>query len=329
MKEFRNFLRQPRYFLSVGILPLLVFTTRCPDFFPPPPPATCQNAEPITMDARKCVIIESSCASVPDWQAGDTFSIRFSTINYFGLVINEIRSGNSLMRRLCQSPFYTENSLNGIATYDYTYQNSSWAGTLNVTFANQQGLTVSLNSNGNSREHSVYIPVSTGLEVRLVANVPRSLQPSIIYTWRANGEIVQVPPNQNFIHHSPTRNTEYRVNIVDFKSGRQASYAVVVFVLDPQSGNPAPGDPTAAFTISGSNSQPTLNPSLSLGDIVRWEWDFDWHGEILEPFDLIINGPNGTTQANYSNLPGKKYIRLRVTTASGNFHEIFLIHVVN
>jgi len=286
------------------------------------------------------VIIESSCVGFADWQPGDTLSITdsarnnnpFDGFNSLNLEISEARSNNSLMRRICQSPSINVNYLTGRATYQYTAQNNSGEGTLNLNFTNQPALTVAINQDDYKR-HKVYKPDRINGSIFLFADVggasPSTIEFSILYTWRANGVIVQAPPNNSRELDSDTsRNTEYRVNILDFKTGRQASSAMVVLVHD-SSGNPAPGDPIAAFTISGSNSQPTLDPSSSFGDIVRWEWDFNWHGEILEPFAQTINGANGTTQANYSNQPGKKYIRLRVTTASGNFHEIFQTHIVN
>jgi hypothetical protein len=133
------------------------------------------------------------------------------------------------------------------------------------------------------------------------------------------------------ISHSPTKNTEYRVRVIDLGE-RQAIAALVVFVTDFDTGNPVPGDPTANFTISPQSIQTgqlvTLNSSSSSGSITRWEWDFDWHGDITEPFEQTIIGANGTVITSW-NQSGKKYIRLRVTTASGNFHEIFQRVVVN
>jgi hypothetical protein len=142
--------------------------------------------------------------------------------------------------------------------------------------------------------------------------------PPTFYQWSANG--VAIPgENDDSILHLPSRNTEYRVFVADANK-RMATAATVVFLVN------APGDPTAAFTATpqtvSTGQAVTLDPSTSTGNITRWQWDFDWQGDILEPFDSTINGSNGTTTTSWSQ-PGRKYVRLRVTTAAGNFHEIF------
>ena len=142
MKKFRNFLRQPRGFLSAAILPLFFVQSGCPNlitiFDPPAPPnQSCPVNAPLTLDARKCAVVEKPCSGSADWQRGDTFSITGtgttgmpSVLISFddGLTSNEIRLNDNFMRRVCQRPRAASTYINARASYEYTSQNNAGIG---------------------------------------------------------------------------------------------------------------------------------------------------------------------------------------------------------
>lgn len=326
MKKICNILRLPRFFLSVVVLPLFFITTRCPDIFTPPPQPQILNCPILlTMAARRCVKVEPPCTPSANWQPGDTLSITasqqaappFDVFNSLHLNFQTISSGNTLMGLVCQGSQELVNYQTGNALFQYTVQNAPFEGFYNISFTNPGALTVGIGS--GFIEHAAYDYKYQDASVVLVAETGGGVAP-YNYRWTANGVIMPTAPGDppNVARDIIAKNTEYRVRVND-QGESQVLAAVVVFA-------PSSADPTAAFTISPQSVQTgqavTLNSSGSTGNIIRWDWDFDWHGEIVEPFDQTINGTNGTTTTSWST-PGRKYIRLRVTTAAGNFHEIF------
>jgi hypothetical protein len=325
MKKFGNFLRQPRFFLSLIVFPLLLSFAGCPG----PPTRTCQRDINLTLAARKCAVVEPPCDGFGNWQPGDTLLITqsssgnspLSKLNPLNLYTSEIYSGDTLMKRVCQHPLHGELIPNGRAFFQYTFQDSYGEGTYNISVNNLNTFTASIG--GPLIEPVVFDYLESGDSVKFNTQVKFG-DPPYFYGWTANGLTIPSQPDGT-VQHLPTRNTEYRVRVFSFNEA-QAIAGAVVFVLG------ATGDHEAAFTISPQTIQTgqmvTLNPSNSTGNITRWEWDFDWHGDIVEPFEQTINGSIGTTMTSWSG-PGKKYIRLRVTTATGNFHEIFQRITVN
>jgi hypothetical protein len=125
MNKLRNFLRQPRFFLSIVLLPLLAGIGDCPVIFQPlpEPNVSCQTNRPLALFARKCAVVEPLCFATSSWRQGDTFDIIGSAINdtdslafnRLELHSNFISSGETFMRRVCQSPYFKENYTGGRA----------------------------------------------------------------------------------------------------------------------------------------------------------------------------------------------------------------------
>lgn len=324
MRNFLKPLRRPRFFLSIAIFPLLIGKSDCPPIIEPPPEpnVSCQTNIPITIAARRCTRVEPPCFTSQSWRQGDTFEITGSSdvptdtgdFNELELHTNRIESGDTIMRRVCQSPYYREIFFGGVAEYEYTLQGNLGRGLYSIGATGTNDFTVAITGVA-SQVPAVYDRPSDGVAQYLAAAGGTSTP--VQYQWSANG--VSLPgQNRDSILQVPSRNTEYRVSAFDGVTKRIASAGVILFL------NNAPGDPTAAFTFTPANVgvPVTFNPSVSLGAITRWQWDFDWQGDVLETFDQTMNGPSGNTTLTYSRA-GRKYVRLRVTTAAGNFHEIF------
>jgi hypothetical protein len=326
MKSFWNAIRQPRFFLSIVLFPSLVGIGDCPVIVDPPPPPNlgCQTNIPLMLQARKCILVEPPCFISQSWRQGDTYTIKASAINneeptafnFLDLHINRISSGGTIMRQVCQSPYFSESYTNGKAKFGYTIGGNIGEGIYNVSISNHSALTVSIVETAHLTP-AVYARTGATGGIILSA-VAGGGAPPYSYQWLANGVILP-GRNSDIILETPHRNTEYSVRVFD-QNKNIATTATVVFVEN------ASGDPVASFTVTPepvqSGQQALLNPSGSTGNITRWEWDFEWQGDVTEPFDLTLIGPNGMT-ARAWNQPGRKYVRLRVTTASGNFHEIF------
>ena len=325
MKRFRKLFGRQRLFLSVILLPLIGGTQNCPPPVEPPPEPnlSCQTNLALAVQARRCSKVEPPCFASQSWRAGDTFEITGSAenqtaplaFNRLELQSNRIGADGTFMRRVCQSPYFAENFTGGPAEYEYTFQGNLGVGRYNAVITNHSALTVEITGLA-WRTPLVYDRPED--EVAQFLAVPGGGTPPYTFAWFRNGVLMVNESNESILD-VPVRTSEYRVRITD-QAGGQALSAAVVFMES------IAGDPSAAFTATPESvvtTQPTtINPSTSTGPITRWEWDFDWQGDVLEPFDSTINGTNGTTSTSWS-VPGRKYVRLRVTTASGNFDETF------
>lgn len=332
MKKSRNYLRKPHFFLSVFVFPLALFIANCPDeqYEPPQTTILCEMTT-INLDARKCRVIEPPLCQIPvnptltnkNWKAGDTFSINASgtnilepPLNYFFLAIDDIRvDENNIMKRLCQAQYDVNLNNIGIASYVFTTQGELGSNNINLRLFRLNELTVRVSR--SPILPTVYIQKDSSQNLSLRASAGGGTEP-FNYSWFANGTIIQNETGTS-LEVNPTQNTEYKVMVAD-NNGFQTSDAVFVFVKDNSN------DPTASFSISPNpttqDQTATFDPTASLGSITRWEWDFDWQGDVAEPFDVVINGSDGTT-TNIFEQPGRTYVRLRVTTSDGHVHETF------
>ncbi|MBS1798055.1 MAG: PKD domain-containing protein [Acidobacteria bacterium] len=336
MKSFRRLFSGSSIFLSFVLFPFLAFQERCLPIFtlPPAEPASCPVNIPLTFDSRKCAVVEPPCIGDFDWQPNDAFTIydsapgtspfgrgpsmQFEVENITLNGLGNTPSPDQIMRRVCQNRNDLMSSApTGRGRYRYYLQNSEWEGTYFVTLTNPQALSAYFSSLTGDRTYQVQPP---DWRRQIAVNASGGFPP-YNYFWTINGA-ASIERSAAF-DHTATRNTEYRVQVLDSHEGMtEAGFIVVIRNVF---GNPAPGDPIAAFTIAPDpivpNQLVTLDPSTASGAITRWQWDFDWHGDVLEPFDQTINGGNGIMTTVFT--PGVHYIRLRVTTAAGNFDETF------